>query len=107
MQTVEMYFNEKIEEYRRFKQDTFTLIEDIRLLSPIELGNRCDALATQKQEIIHDHAHLCLIMEDIGPEILNTSYIGEYQRALDKSILACDMLQAEIHSYKNRMQALP
>jgi hypothetical protein len=107
MQTVEMYFNEKIEKYRQLKQDTFILIEDIPLLSPIELGNRCDALSTQQREIIQDHEHLCLIMEDIGPEILNTAYIGEYQRALDKSILACDILHAEIHSYKNRMHALP
>ena len=107
MQTVEMYFTEKIEEYRQLKQDTCSLIEDIPLLSPLELGNRCDALAMQQREIIHDHEHICLIMEEIGPEILNTSYIGEYQRALDKSILACDMLQVEIHSYKNRMYALP
>ena len=106
MQTVEMYFNEKIEQYRQLKNDTFILIEDIPLLSPVELGNRCDALSTQQQKIVHDHEHLCLVMEDIGPEILNTSYIGEYQRALDKSILAYDILQTEIYSYRNKLQAL-
>ncbi len=106
MQSVEMYFNKTINKFRRLKQDTFLLIDDIPLLSPIEIDNRCNALTTLQQEITDDNDQLCLLMEDIGPDILETSYIGEYQRAMDKSIHACDSLRLEMRLHRCRMQAM-
>lgn len=106
MQTVEMYFYNTIEKYRQLKQDTFLLIDDIPILSPIELGSRCGMLTTLQREIADDNEQLCLLMEDIGPEILETAYIGEYQRAMDKSIRACDSLRAEMRVHRDRMHAL-
>jgi hypothetical protein len=106
MQTVEMYFNDTIEKYRQLKQDTFLLIADIPMLSPIEIGSRCGALTMLQREIADDNEQLCLLMEDIGPEILETAYIGEYQRAMDKSIRACDSLQAEMRVHRDRIHCL-
>ncbi len=107
MQTVETYFNDTIEKYRQLKQTADLLIQSIPLLSPIEIENRCNELHLVQKEIYKDHSRLCLIMEGIGPEILNTSYIGEYQRAMDRAILACDTLQAELCFYQDRTYDLP
>lgn len=104
MQSLEMYFNDTIEKYRQLKQNAFTLVADIPLLSPPEIGSRCRALTTLQREIANDNDQLCLLIKDIGPEILDASYLGEYQRAMDKSILACDTLQAEMLLYRNKMK---
>ncbi|MBV5329161.1 MAG: hypothetical protein JZU65_16300 [Chlorobium sp.] len=106
MRSVEQYFNDTIEKYSQLKQATLTLVEAIHGLSPIEIENRCNALTTLQRELAVDNDQLNLLMEDIGPEILNNSYLGEYQRAMDKSILAYDTLQAAMHIYRNRICVL-
>ncbi|MBV5318096.1 MAG: hypothetical protein JZU50_09815 [Desulfobulbaceae bacterium] len=103
MQTVAMYFSETIEKYRQLKQVTDLLTEEMPLLAPHELGSRCRVLSELQREINNDNHQLCLLMEEIGPEILDTASIGEYQRAMDKSILACDMLQAGMRFYRDRI----
>jgi len=44
-------------------------------------------------------------MEFMGSTILDTSYVGEFQRALDKSIVTCDSLHAELTLYRNTLAA--
>jgi len=106
MRSVEQYFNDTIEKYRQLKQATLTLVAAIHSLSPIEIENCCNALTALQRELAVDNDQLSSLMEDIGPEILNSSYLGEYQRAMDKSILACDTLQAAMDIYKNSMYVL-
>lgn len=102
MQTVAMYFIDTIEKYRQLQQAADLLITALPGLSPAELGNRCDQLTTLQRAITVDNDRLCLLMEEIGPEILDTAEVGQYQRAMDSSILACDSLRQEIFLYRHR-----
>lgn len=103
MQTVEMYFNDTIEKYSLFKQAAVSLIQEIPSLSPELISNRCDDLTAMHHELTVNKEQFFIIMEFMGPGILETSHIGEFQRALDKSILACDNLYAKILVYKNEL----
>jgi len=102
MQTVAIYFNDTIEKYRQLQQATNLLIAAIPRLSPGAIGSRCEHLNTLQRAIAADNHQLCLLMEEIGPVILDTAEVGEYQRAMDRSILACDSLRQEIYLYRDR-----
>lgn len=105
MQSIEMYFNDTIAKYSLFKQAATVLIQEIPSLQPLDLFHRCEDLSALHQEITQEKEQLFIRMEFMGSGILDTSYIGEFQRALDKSILACDTLHAEITIYKNSLIA--
>ena len=103
MLTIEMYFNAAIEKQDLFKQEATSLIENITFLTPSEIDNRCQKIAMLYDSLIADKDHLIVLMEFSGKEILDTPYIGEFQRALGKSIDTCDALNEELHSYKNNL----
>lgn len=107
MKTVEMHFNDTIAEYSLFKNAATSLIQDIPSLTPNEINQRCAELSSIIRAITDNKNHLFDLMEFMGPGILDTSYIGEFQRALDKSILTCDTLYAEILAYKETLTSLP
>ncbi len=103
MQTVEMYFNDTITKYSLFKQAASLLIQEVSSLTPIEIQHRCAELSTLRQDLSENSDQLFILMEFMGRGILDTSYVGEFQRALDTSILTCDSLYAEILVYKNAL----
>ena len=103
MQTVEMYFNDAIEKYSLFKEAAVSLIQEITSLPPEVIYHRCEDLTAMHQELTENKEQFFIVMEFLGPGILNTSHIGEFQRALDKSIHACDTLYAKILVYKNEL----
>jgi hypothetical protein len=107
MQTVEMYAREKIEKYQHFNATTALLIEEIPLLSPSELQNRCADLVLLQRELTDNNDFLCHTLEWVGPDILNTSYIGELQRAIDKSVLASASLYTELLAYRDHLPIQP
>lgn len=102
MQTVALSFTDAIEKYTQLQQATDLLIVAIPGLSPGEIGSRCEHLTTLQRAITAENDRLCLLMEAIGPEILDTAEVGEYQRAMDRSILACDSLRQEILLHRHR-----
>jgi hypothetical protein len=106
MQTTEMYFNDTTEKYRYFNEAASLLTRDIPSLSAIEIERRCTGLTTLQRELTDNNDQLCLIMESMGSEILDTSYIGELQRAIDKSVIASDSLRAELLLYRNNLYLL-
>ena len=100
MQSVEMYFNDTIAKYNLFKQAVCVLIQESSSLSPFCIDQRCQKLAVMHHDLQKDKEQLFVIMEFFGPGILETSFIGELQRALSASILACDTLYEEVFNLK-------
>ncbi len=107
MQTVEMHFSNAIQEHSLFNQAALLLIQEITELAPDDICNRCTELTTLQQELADNQNHLFTLMEFVGPEILNTSFVGEFQRALQQSILTCDALHAAVLDYKKALISCP
>jgi hypothetical protein len=103
MKTVEMLFNETIADYSLFKHAAASLIQEIPSLTPNDINHRCAELSSMIRAITDNKSHLFDLMEFIGPGVLDTSCVGEFQRILDKSILACDTLYADLLVYKNTL----
>ncbi len=103
MQTIEMCFNNSIEKHSIFKQAATSLIQEIPSLSPHEIDHRCKELEILHNDLISNKDYLFALMEFMGPGILDNSYIGEFQRALDRSIAACDTLFTEILNYRKTL----
>jgi hypothetical protein len=103
MKTVEMLFNETIAEYSLFRHAAVLLIQEIPSLPPKEINQRCAELTSMIRAITDNKSHLFDLMEFIGPGILDTSCVGEFQRILDKSIHACDTLYADLLVYKDTL----
>ncbi len=100
MQTIEMYLNSAIEKYSLFEQTTLLLKQEIPLLTPDDIQLRSIELARMHKELTENKNHIFDLIEFVGPGILDSSCIGEFQRALEKSIHACDALYAEILTYR-------
>jgi len=103
VQTIEMFFNDTIAKYSDFTEAASLLTQEIPSLTPIEIQNRCTTLMTLQRAMTATSNQLCLIMESMGPEILDTSYAGALQRAIDKSVFACAPLNAEILVYRDKL----
>jgi hypothetical protein len=107
MQSIEMYFNDTIAKYSIFKQAATSLVQEIPAMTPDDIFRRCENLSALRKEATKDKDQLFIIMEFMGPGILDAAFIGEFQRVLDTSILVCDTLYAEILLYKERLTSRP
>ncbi|MFH0781246.1 MAG: hypothetical protein V2B20_04735 [Pseudomonadota bacterium] len=107
MQSANMYFFNTIEQCNLFRQAATSIIEGIHTLTPDDIYQRCEKLSTILKEITENKEQFFTVLEFFGPGVLDTSSIGEFQRALDKSILACDSLYAEILIYKRNLAFQP
>ena len=100
MLNVEIRFNDTIAKYNLFQQAAVALMQEIHSLSPEMIYHRCERLTAMHHEMMENKEQLFSMMEFFGPGILETSYIGDFQRALDKSITACEALYQEILAYR-------
>lgn len=107
MQSIEMYFNDTIEKISLFKQAAILLVQEIHALTPEAVHQRCNNLSAMQVKLTENKEQLFIIMEFMGPGVLDNSFIGEFQRALGKSILACDTLYTEILAYKHNLSSHP
>lgn len=107
MQSIEMYFNDTIAKFDLFIQAATLLIHAVPSLTPKDIHRRCETLSSLRKELTENYDQLTILMEFMGPGILDTSSVGEFQRILDKSILACDTLYAEIVAYKRNLTSCP
>lgn len=103
MESVEWYFADSIKKLDVFTLATTTLVEEIPLLNPDVVQQRCQALIGIQQKLSEDKELFFAIIEFLGPGVLTTSYIGEFQRALDKSILSCDILHTVVLQYRQNI----
>ncbi len=100
MQSVEMYFFCTIEKYDLFKQAATSLVLGVHSLTPEEIYQRCERLSIMLKEITENKEQFFTVLEFLGPGCLDTSSIGEFQRALEKTILASEALYVEVLNYK-------
>ncbi len=107
MHSVEMYFNDTIAKYNLFKQAATSLVNGVHSLTPEDVYQRCEMLSTMLKELTENKEQFFAVLEFFGPGVLDTSAIGEFQRALDKSILASNALYAEILNYKRNISCRP
>lgn len=103
MQTIEMFFNDTIAKYCFFTEAAALLTQEIPSLTPIEIQTRCLTLMTLQRELTDTGNQLCLLLEGMEPEFLDTSYTEAMQRAIEQSVLACTPLHAEILVYRNKL----
>lgn len=103
MQSVEMYFNQIIEKYNIFRHAMTTLTQGVHSLTPDDICHRCEMLAIMLKELTENKEQFFAILEFSGPGVLDTSHVGEFQRALDQSILAGNALHLEILNYKRNL----
>jgi hypothetical protein len=106
MQSVEWYFADTMEKLGDLTLAATTLVEEIPSLSPAIVQQRCELLNGMQRKLSQDREQFFAIIEFVGPGILDTTYIGEFQRALDKSIQACDELHAAVLQYKENLTLL-
>lgn len=90
MKTTEDLFRESIDQYKTLISDASDLSKTIANLSPNEILRRCENLQKLQNKQAEIDKFIIEIMLDSGPHILETPYIGEYQRMLDKAMQACD-----------------
>lgn len=100
MLNVELYFNTLIAKHNVFKQAALVLLQDVQTLTPEQVCRRSEELASMHRGLIEDKEQFFTIVEFFGPGILDTAYIGDFQRALDKSVAACEALYQEIIVYR-------
>ncbi len=103
MKIVEMYLNTMIERHDFFTATATRLLEEIPSLTPIAIDHRCRDLAGLHHGLIADKEHFFTLMEFVGPGILDTASIGEFQRALDRSIHSCTALFEELQIYRKHL----
>ncbi len=95
MKTVNGWFSQSIERYKKLTAETTELKENVLTLPLEEIMRRC-ALIKKLQESFVDHDEkLHEIMAFIGSDILENPLIGKYQNALDQAIRETDLLAAK------------
>ncbi len=92
MKTLENWFSESIEQYSIFTSKTVELKENMESLPLDEIEQRCSTIKRIQEEISGRDRKLHDIMAFIGPEALQNSLTGEYQRALDLAISETDLV---------------
>ncbi|MDK9707978.1 MAG: hypothetical protein OEL83_13090 [Desulforhopalus sp.] len=105
MHSVEWYFNDTIEQLSMLTLTATNLVKEIPTLTPSDVRLRCQQLSTMQEKLSEDKEQFFAIMDFVGRGVLDTFYIGEFQRALDKSVLACDSLHAVILQYKSKINS--
>ncbi|MCK5664472.1 MAG: hypothetical protein KAI17_13365 [Thiotrichaceae bacterium] len=104
MKTTDDLFQESIDQYKSLLTDASDLSKSMTELSLDEVLHRCNNLQERHNKQIKIDAFLIDVMLETGPEILNTPYIGEYQRILDMAILACDEVSMKAKAIRSTMQ---
>jgi len=106
MKTTEDLFRDSIDQYKMLITDASDLSEIIPNLSPDEILHRCNSLQKQQNEQIVIDNFIVEIMVDSGPQILETPYIGEYQRILDEAMTAFDEVALKAKAIKKTIHHL-
>ncbi len=104
MKTAENIFRESIDQYKALITDASDFNKIIENLSPEEILQRCEILQKQQNEQAKIDKFIIEIMLDFGPRILETPYIGEYQKILDKAMQACDEVAWKAQAIRTRLQ---
>lgn len=104
MNTTTDLFRESIEQYKYLIDQTNSLASKMAGLSPEEILQHCEELQQLQQKQAVVDTFILEIMADNGPQILDTQYIGEYQRIMNKAIQSCDKVASKAKTIRTLLQ---
>lgn len=100
MKTVNSWFNESIEQYKKLTAETSELKDNILTLPLEEIMRRCESIKVLQESFNGREEKLHEIMTFIGSDVLENPLIGKYQEALDLAIKETDLLAAQTRHRK-------
>jgi len=101
MKTVNGWFSESIERYKRLTAETAELKENVLTLPLAEVMHRCASIKKLQESFVDREEKLHEIMSFIGSDILENPLVGKYQKALDLAIRETDLLAAQTRLRKD------
>lgn len=101
MKTVNSWFSESIEQYKKLTAETLALKENILTLPLSEIMERCASIKELQASFNDREEQLHQIMTFIGSDILENPLVGKYQNALDLAIKETDLLAAQTRHRKD------
>jgi len=101
MKTVNGWFSESIERYKRLTAETAELKENVLTLPITEVMQRCASIRKLQESFVDREKNLHQIMSFIGSDILENPLVGKYQKALDLAIRETDLLAAQTRLRKD------
>lgn len=104
MNTTTDLFRESIEQYKYLTDQTNSLASKMAGLSPEEILQHCEELQQLQQKQAVVDTFILEVMADNGPQILDTQYIGEYQRIMNKAIQSCDKVASKAKTIRTLLQ---
>ena len=100
MKTVNTWFSESIERYKKLTEETSELKENILSLPMDEILQRCASIKKLQESFVDRDEKLHEIMSFIGSDILENPLVGKYQAALDEAIRETDQIAIKINYRK-------
>ncbi len=95
MKTTEDLFRESTEQYQQLIQNIADLSSHMASSTPEEILKHCEELQEMQKKQAKLDKFIVEIMNDLGPQILETPYVGEYQRMLDNALQSCNEVAAK------------
>jgi len=105
MNTTNDLFQESIERYKYLIDQTNSLASKMAGLSPEEILQHCEDLQKLQQKQAVVDKFILEVMTDNGPQVLDTQYIGEYQRIVNKAIQSCDKVASKAKTIRTLLQS--
>jgi len=100
MKTTEQLFHESINHYRNLILKTSELYENMATLSPDVILKRCKEIQSLQKEQGEMDKFITDVMLDIGPQILEAPYVGEYQRILNETKKSTDKVASKARTIR-------
>ena len=104
MKSLEKWLKESTQKYNTLSAKNQELAEQMSDLTPEEILTFCQEIQTLQESIAESDEKMYELMNFAGPESLDLSETGEYQRALDKAIRASDHVASKARLYKQLIQ---
>jgi hypothetical protein len=100
MDTIKPLFEKTIDKYKNFIGVVEGIERDMSSLPAEEILALCEKVRKLQEEISPDDKKIAEIMSITGSDIMDTPFIGEYQRILDRAEHACESLSSKAHIHK-------
>ncbi|GEM_PF-1271419 len=100
MKTPEDLFRESISLYKKLIKNATFLSEQMVSMTAEEILMKCEQLRELQAKQVATDSFIIEIMQDSGPGILDTPYVGEYQRTLKKALQSYDKVSAKAQTIK-------
>ena len=100
MKTVNTWFSQSIERYKKLTSETAELKENILSLPLEEIMQRYTSIRKLQESFVDRDEKLHEIMSFIGSDILENPLVGKYQAALDEAIKETDQIAIKINYRK-------